>query len=103
MEYGMAAEPSALGSKIKFWQDNTPGEDHTLFHLEDIDRISDYQVERDGFMALTLHRIACSGSGFWTPARSCLRHFARPVVHGGIRTRHNRLDDGSPRESGVGP
>ena len=26
MEYGMAAEPSILGSKIKFWQDNTPME-----------------------------------------------------------------------------
>ena len=24
MEYGMAAEPSVLGAKIKFWQDNTP-------------------------------------------------------------------------------
>ena len=30
MEYGMAAEPSALGAKIKFWQDNTPSEYHTL-------------------------------------------------------------------------
>lgn len=57
MEYGMAAEPSALGSKIKFWQDNTPGENHTLFRLEDIDKISDYQVESDAFMALTLQRI----------------------------------------------
>jgi len=57
MEYGMAAEPSALGSKIKFWPDNTPGENHTLFRLEDIDQISDYQVESDAFMALTLHRI----------------------------------------------
>ncbi|MEO6183926.1 MAG: uroporphyrinogen decarboxylase, partial [Verrucomicrobiota bacterium] len=34
MEYGMAAEPSALGSKIKFWTDNTPSEYHTLFHIE---------------------------------------------------------------------
>src|SRR3954463_1250482 len=24
LEYGMAAEPSVLGAKIKFWQDNTP-------------------------------------------------------------------------------
>ena len=37
MEYGMAAEPSVLGTKIKFWQDNTPSEYHTLYHLEDID------------------------------------------------------------------
>src|SRR6478735_6157831 len=26
MEYGMAAEPSVPGAKIKFWQDNTPSE-----------------------------------------------------------------------------
>ena len=57
MEYGMAAEPSALGTKIKFWQDNTPSEYHTLFHLEDIDSFPEYEVEFDAFMALTLHRI----------------------------------------------
>ena len=33
----MAAEPSVLGAKIKFWQDNTPSEYHTLYRLEDID------------------------------------------------------------------
>jgi uroporphyrinogen decarboxylase len=37
MEYGMAAEPSILGAKIKFWQDNTPSEYHRLDRLEDID------------------------------------------------------------------
>lgn len=57
MEYGMAAEPSALGAKIKFWQDNTPSEYHTLYHLEDIDNFPEYEVENDAFMALTLHRI----------------------------------------------
>lgn len=57
MEYGMAAEPSALGAKIKFWQDNTPSEYHTLYHLEDIDNFPEYEVEYDAFMALTLHRI----------------------------------------------
>ena len=36
----MAAEPSALGAKIKFWQDNTPSEYHTLYHIEDIDEVS---------------------------------------------------------------
>ena len=35
MEYGMAAEPSILGAKIKFWQDNTPSEYHRLDRLED--------------------------------------------------------------------
>jgi uroporphyrinogen decarboxylase len=57
MEYGMAAEPSALGAKIKFWQDNTPSEYHTLYHIEDLDLWPDYEVEADAFMGMTLHRI----------------------------------------------
>jgi MtaA/CmuA family methyltransferase len=57
MEYGMAAEPSALGAKIKFWQDNTPSEYHTLYHIEDVDNFPEYEVLNDAFMAMTLHRI----------------------------------------------
>lgn len=57
MEYGMAAEPSALGCKIKFWQDNTPSEYHTLYHIEDIEKFPEFEVENDAFMAMTLHRI----------------------------------------------
>jgi uroporphyrinogen-III decarboxylase len=57
MEYGMAAEPSALGAKIKFWQDNTPSEYHTLYHIEDLELWPDYEVEADAFMGMTLHRI----------------------------------------------
>lgn len=57
MEYGMAAEPSALGCKIKFWDDNTPSEYHTLYHVEDMDKFPEYEVENDAFMAMTLHRI----------------------------------------------
>src|SRR5215475_8805613 len=57
MEYGMAAEPSVLGAKIKFWQDNTPSEYHTLYRLEDIDEFPEYEVEADAFAALTLHPI----------------------------------------------
>ena len=57
MEYGMAAEPSILGAKIKFWQDNTPSEYHTLYRLEDIDQFPEYEVEADAFAAMTLHRI----------------------------------------------
>ncbi len=56
-EYGMAAEPSVLGAKIKFWKDNTPSECHRLHRLEDIDDLAEYDVEADGFAALTLHRI----------------------------------------------
>lgn len=57
MEYGMAAEPSALGAKIKFWPDNTPGEAHMLFRIEDVDNLPPVDVEHDGFMALALHRM----------------------------------------------
>ncbi len=57
MEYGMAAEPSVLGAKIKFWPDNTPSEYHTLHHLEDLDQLPEYEVEADAFAGLTLHRI----------------------------------------------
>src|SRR5678815_2525194 len=57
MEYGMAAEPSILGSKIKFWKDNTPSEYDTLYRLEDIDQFPEYEVDADAFAAMTLHRI----------------------------------------------
>jgi MtaA/CmuA family methyltransferase len=57
IEYGMAAEPSALGAKIKFWPNNTPSEVENLHSLDDLDKISKYEVENDGFMALTLHRL----------------------------------------------
>jgi uroporphyrinogen-III decarboxylase len=57
MEYGMAAEPSALGSKIKFWADNTPSEYHTLYHIEDIEKFPEYEVENDAFMGMSLHRM----------------------------------------------
>jgi uroporphyrinogen decarboxylase len=57
MEYGMAAEPSALGVKIKFSANGTPSECRTLVNIEDIGQFAPYEVENDAFMALTLHRI----------------------------------------------
>ena len=57
MEYGMAAEPSALGAKIKFWDNNTPSEYHNLHSIDDVDKLHKYEVESDAFMAMTLHRI----------------------------------------------
>ena len=57
MEYGMAAEPSALGAKIKFWPENTPSECHALHTIEDLEKLPEYDVNTDAFMALTLHRI----------------------------------------------
>ena len=57
MEYGMAAEPSALGVKIKFSANGTPSECRTLCNIEDIDQFPAYEVESDAFMAMTLHRM----------------------------------------------
>ncbi|MBI5691135.1 MAG: uroporphyrinogen decarboxylase family protein [Verrucomicrobia bacterium] len=57
MEYGMAAEPSALGVKIKFWPKNTPSESRTLRNIEDLEHLAPYEVESDAFMALSLHRM----------------------------------------------
>jgi len=57
MEYGMAAEPSALGVKIKFWHDNTPSEYRTLLNIEDIEHFPEYDVYSDAFMGMTLYRI----------------------------------------------
>ena len=51
MEYGMAAEPSVLGAKIKFWQDNTPSEYHTLYRLEDAEWV----------LLLVTHHIVADG------------------------------------------
>lgn len=56
-EYGMAAEPSVFGSKIKFWPDNTPSEYPMLYNIEDLEKFPEYEVEHDAFMAMTLHRI----------------------------------------------
>jgi len=84
MEYGMAAEPSALGAKIKFWADNTPSEYHTLYHIEDIERFPEYEVENDAFMAMTCTACECTGSGSWIWARCCLCHLAGPMCTAGF-------------------
>jgi len=57
LEYGMAAEPPVLGAKIKFWQNNTPSEYHTLYQVEDLEKFPEYEVGNDAFMGMTLHRI----------------------------------------------
>jgi MtaA/CmuA family methyltransferase len=91
MEYGMAIEPSVLGAKVKFWEDNTPSEQSTLYRLDDIDKISDYEIKVDGFAALTLHRIKMQkqrvfDAGYTMPmvaARGplCTAGFVRDVSH----------------------
>ena len=90
----MAAEPSALGAKIKFWADNTPSEYHTLFHIEDIEKFPEYEVENDAFMAMTLHRIRMHRQRILGHRRNpAVRHVARADVHGRFRARHDGPDD----------
>lgn len=55
-EFGMAIEPSAVGCKICFHQDQPPSQFPTLFQLEDLDRFSPVDPYTDGFMAAALHR-----------------------------------------------
>lgn len=56
IEYGMAIEPSALGAKICFHDDQTPSVSPTLFRITDADHLAAVQPLHDGFMSLTLHR-----------------------------------------------
>jgi uroporphyrinogen decarboxylase len=56
MEYGMAIEPSAMGARVSFAEDQTPGMRSMLFHLEDVEQLAPVDPYADGFMALALHR-----------------------------------------------
>jgi uroporphyrinogen decarboxylase len=56
LEYGMAIEPSALGARISFWQDQTPSIRATLVRLEDAEEWEPVDPYNDGLMALALHR-----------------------------------------------
>jgi uroporphyrinogen-III decarboxylase len=57
VEFGMAAEPSVLGAKTRFWPDNTPSVSHNIHSLDDLDRVAEFDIETDGFAALTLYRM----------------------------------------------
>jgi len=56
VEYGMATEPSALGCKIRFFQDQPPVQIPFLFRLEDLDQFPPVDPYTDGLMAAALYR-----------------------------------------------
>ena len=58
VEYGMAAEPSVLGARVRFSANQPPDVLPGLARLDDLDDLAGFDVETDGFAALTLHRIA---------------------------------------------
>ena len=55
-EIGMAAEPSALGVRVRFWPHQTPSEEHLPLRLEDLDQLAPPDPTSDGFCPLILHR-----------------------------------------------
>ena len=56
VEYGMAIEPSALGCKIRFPQDQPPLQVPTLLRLADLDQFPPIDPYTDGLMPAALHR-----------------------------------------------
>jgi uroporphyrinogen decarboxylase len=56
VEYGMAIEPSALGCKIRFLQDQPPAQLPMLFRLEDLDHFPTVDPFADGLMSAALQR-----------------------------------------------
>jgi uroporphyrinogen decarboxylase len=56
VEYGMAIEPSALGCKIRFFEDQPPVQLPMLIRLEDVDHLPPVDPYTDGLMPAALHR-----------------------------------------------
>jgi len=56
VEYGMAIEPSALGTRLHFRPDQPPGLSPVLFNAADIGRFSPVNPRTDGLMPLALDR-----------------------------------------------
>jgi uroporphyrinogen-III decarboxylase len=56
VEFGMAIEPSAFGSRIRFWPDRTPDQLPALRRIEDVDSMAPVNPATDGLMPLALRR-----------------------------------------------
>ncbi len=90
VEYGMAVEPSAVGNRIHFWNDQPPGQSPTLFRLEDAASLAPVNPQTDGLMPFVLrlyerHKPRIAAEGHVIPvvaARGplCLASFLRGVT-----------------------
>jgi uroporphyrinogen decarboxylase len=90
VEYGMAIEPSAFGSRIHFWPDQPPAQSPMLRRLEDVETMPPVNPWTDGLMPLALHlyrrhRPRILDAGYTIPmvaARGplCLAAFLRGVT-----------------------
>jgi uroporphyrinogen-III decarboxylase len=56
VEFGMAIEPSAFGTRLHFFPDQPPGQTAVLFRAADIDHFKPVNPLVDGFMPLALHQ-----------------------------------------------
>ncbi len=56
VEYGMAIEPSAFGTRLHFFPDQPPGQSAVLFNSADISRFAPINPLTDGLMPLALHQ-----------------------------------------------
>jgi uroporphyrinogen-III decarboxylase len=56
VEFGMAIEPSAFGTRLHFFPNQTPAQTAVLFRPEDIERFTPINPLADGLMPLALHR-----------------------------------------------
>lgn len=89
IEFGMAIEPSAFGTRLHFFPDQPPGQTAVLFRAEDIRRFAPISPLRDGFMPLVLHRYRAEkqrifDEGYTLPVASargplCTASFVRGV------------------------
>ena len=55
IEYGMAAEPSAFGCRIKWWKNSPPSVIPAIHNLSEVSRLEVPNPEEDGLMPLILH------------------------------------------------
>ncbi len=90
VEYGMALEPSAFGSRIHFYPDRPPGLSPALLRIEDAAALAHADPRTDGLMPLALERYRTMkarifGAGYTIPAVAargplCIAGFLRGLT-----------------------
>jgi uroporphyrinogen-III decarboxylase len=89
VEYGMAIEPSAFGSRVQFYPDRTPDATPVLRRIDEVDGLKPADPRTDGLMPFALHlyrmhKPRILDAGYTMPAVAargplCLAAFLRGV------------------------